>query len=83
MPFDSTTPADLAQFVAYVCTDQGAAAARAVLERSFGDGDTVHDGGLSGAARICNDIPEAHIITPALRCDDMRRYRLIIRRRLP
>lgn len=63
MPLDaSNSPAGLAQFVAYVCTDQGAAVAHAVLARSGGKDATVHGGGLSGAARMASNTPHARII---------------------
>ncbi|WP_281985261.1 AAA family ATPase [Thalassorhabdomicrobium marinisediminis] len=52
MPFDSTTSQDLATVQAYVCSDAGAAVARAVVERCGGTASALHGGGLSGAARL-------------------------------
>ena len=62
MPFDSTAPHDLAKIVAYVCTDEGAAVARSVVERTGGNSGALHGGGLSGAARIGSDAPAAEIV---------------------
>ncbi len=62
MPFDSSTSHDLAQYVAYVCSDQGAAVARAVVERSGGTSAALHGGGLSGAARLLSGAPVAQIV---------------------
>ena len=54
MPFDSQ---DIRHkpFVAFVCTDVGAATARAVMAASGGSEETIHGGGLSGAARLSPD----------------------------
>ncbi|WP_281855882.1 AAA family ATPase [Litoreibacter halocynthiae] len=62
MPFDSSASQSTIQFVAYVCTDQGAAVARSVVERSGGKSDRLHGGGLSGAARLCSDVPPAQFV---------------------
>lgn len=61
MPFDASSQKK-AQFVAYVCTDQGAAVARTVVERTGGDNAALHGGGLSGAARLCSDTPVAQVV---------------------
>lgn len=50
MPFDSSST--LAPYAAYVCTDQGATVAQAVLNSAGGAAATVYGGGLSGAARV-------------------------------
>ena len=47
MPFDSTTSSDLAQYEAYVCTDEGAAIARAVVQSTDGNSAAIH-GGVEG-----------------------------------
>lgn len=52
MPFDTTSTQN---FVAYVCTDEGATVAQAVLDQSGASTDDMHGGGLSGAARLCTD----------------------------
>lgn len=62
MPFDSSTPHELAKVVAYVCTDEGAAVARSVVERTGGASGALHGGGLSGAARIGSDSRAAEIV---------------------
>lgn len=62
MPFDSTTSSDLAQYEAYVCTDEGAAIARAVVQSTDGNSAAIHGGGLSGAARQTTGIATAQII---------------------
>ena len=62
MPFDSTTSQDLAQYEAYVCTDEGAAIARAVVQSTGGSSAALHGGGLSGAARLASDVATAQII---------------------
>lgn len=62
MPFKRPPQADLATFVAYVCTDEGAAVARDVVDQSGGSGGAIHGGGLSGAARLSTDSPVAHTI---------------------
>lgn len=59
MPFDSATSQGIARFAAYVCTDAGAALARSVVQHGGGDSRAVHGGGLSGAARLCADVPLA------------------------
>ncbi|MCX8227423.1 MAG: hypothetical protein OTI35_15215, partial [Sulfitobacter sp.] len=62
MPFDAATGQDIAQLVAYVCTDKGADVARSALELSGSDSKSLHGGGLSGAARLCSDTAQAQII---------------------
>ncbi|SFR39837.1 AAA family ATPase [Litoreibacter janthinus] len=62
MPFDSASATTTARFAAYVCTDQGAALARSVIEQSGGDISSLHGGGLSGAARLCAETPEAQTL---------------------
>ncbi|MGV8951356.1 MAG: AAA family ATPase [Cypionkella sp.] len=62
MPFDATTPTTLAPYVAYVCSDQGAAVAQAVVSASGGDRSSLHGGGLSGAARLGPDAFAARIV---------------------
>ncbi|MDN5788374.1 hypothetical protein [Pseudorhodobacter sp.] len=62
MPFDSSTSHEFAQYVGYVCSDQGAEVARAVVEYSGGDSAAVHGGGLSGAARLASAAPDGQII---------------------
>ncbi|KIN71540.1 AAA family ATPase [Sulfitobacter guttiformis] len=55
MPFDANVNHTTVHIAAYVCTDEGAAVARSVLETSVGDSDDLHGGGLSGAARVCTE----------------------------
>lgn len=62
MPFDTTSQDQITQFAAYVCTDRGAVIARAVMERSGGDQNSVHGGGLSGAGRMCDSLARADVI---------------------
>ncbi|MFP7570264.1 CpaE family protein [Marivita sp. S2033] len=59
MPFDSSASQKLAPYLAYVCTDQGAAVACAVVEQSGGSTSALHGGGLSGAARLGSGAPQA------------------------
>ncbi len=54
MPFD-TQDGIAPALQAYVCTDKGAAAARAVLAESGQMAKAIHGGGLSGAARLLTD----------------------------
>jgi len=63
MPFD-TTPTQ--NFVAYVCTDEGATVAQAVLDQSGASTGNMHGGGLSGAARLCPDTQTNHTILAEL-----------------
>ncbi len=46
-------------WAAFVCTDQGAEIARAVLGRVNGDEQMLRGGGLSGAARVSTGVPVA------------------------
>jgi pilus assembly protein CpaE len=62
MPFDAASSRAIAHIAAYVCTDEGAAVARSVLENSVGHMDDLHGGGLSGAARVCYDASAAKIV---------------------
>ena len=63
MPFDASNQINsLAQFVSYVCTDQGAALARSVHADNGDEGATIHGGGLSGAARVSPDTLQAHTL---------------------
>lgn len=62
MPFDSPTTQDIAPYEAYVCTDDGAALARAVVQSSGGSSADLHGGGLSGAARLSTGTHTARII---------------------
>ncbi len=62
MPFDNTTPSLLTPIAAYVCTEEGAGVARAVLETGVGHSEELHGGGLSGAARLCGSAATAEII---------------------
>ena len=67
MPLDArTSPISLATFAAYVCTDEGAALARAVLARSGDSATTVHGGGLSGAARVAASAPSGRVVIAEL-----------------
>ena len=59
MAYDSAAPRTTRSFVAYMCTDDGAAVARAVLEN--GD-DDLHGGGLSGAARLAEELDPDRIV---------------------
>ncbi|MDD9724891.1 hypothetical protein PVV74_05455 [Roseovarius sp. SK2] len=54
MPFD-TQDGVAPALQAYVCTDTGAATARAVLAESGQMAKAIHGGGLSGAARLLTD----------------------------
>ncbi|KRS11502.1 hypothetical protein XM53_16300 [Roseovarius atlanticus] len=54
MPFD-TQDGIAPALQAYVCTDTGAATARAVLAESGQVAKAIHGGGLSGAARLLTD----------------------------
>ncbi|QFT92044.1 hypothetical protein FIU86_04255 [Roseovarius sp. THAF9] len=54
MPFD-TQDGIAPALQAYVCTDTGAATARAVLTESGQMAKAIHGGGLSGAARLLTD----------------------------
>ncbi|PVA06760.1 AAA family ATPase [Thalassorhabdomicrobium marinisediminis] len=62
MPFDSTTSKDLTTVQAYVCSDAGAAVARAVFERYGGTASALHGGGLSGATRLSTGARLADIV---------------------
>lgn len=59
MPFDTAAAPDIAVFAAYVCSDDGAAIARAVLAQGGSLDGNLHGGGLSGAARVSSDTPVA------------------------
>jgi pilus assembly protein CpaE len=61
MPFD-TAAHDTSQIAAYVCTDAGAGVTRAVLDACGQNGSSLHGGGLSGAARVCGDMPPADLV---------------------
>ena len=65
MPFDSQ---DIRHkpFVAFVCTDVGAATARAVMAASGGSEETIHGGGLSGAARLSPDTFTGQVVLAEL-----------------
>lgn len=52
MSFEPSATNSSTQYIAYVCTDKGAAVARAVVEQTGGDSSSLHGGGLSGAARL-------------------------------
>lgn len=54
--------ADVMPLAAYVCTDEGAELARAVVERTGQDGNALRGGGLSGAARLSTDKPVARTL---------------------
>jgi pilus assembly protein CpaE len=67
MPLDASTSLNsLTNCVAYVCTDQGASVARAVLARSSDSDTTVRGGGLGGAARMASNTRSGAIV---LACD--------------
>jgi len=55
MPFDTSSSPAPTKIAAYVCTDQGAQVAQAVVEQTGADPDDLHGGGLSGAARLTAD----------------------------
>jgi MinD-like ATPase involved in chromosome partitioning or flagellar assembly len=61
MPFDTNASLPRAQIAAYVCTDQGAAIAKDVMQRNGGE-MVVSGGGLSGAGRMSDSLPAADII---------------------
>ncbi|MCX7561605.1 hypothetical protein OS190_18745 [Sulfitobacter sp. F26204] len=53
MTHSSSQNAATATLAAYVCTDQGAEVARAVVDLAACDQSAMHGGGLGGAARLC------------------------------
>lgn len=57
-----STSFSVAAAAAYVCTDQGAALAQAVLPAVGAGSGALHGGGLSGAARISTGAPIAAIV---------------------
>ena len=62
MPFDTPATQAIAPIAAYVCTDEGAAVARLVIERRGGGNRELKGGGLSGAARLCSGAAVAQIV---------------------
>jgi Flp pilus assembly CpaE family ATPase len=62
MPFDNTPSHPIKQIAAYVCTDQGAAVARSVVQQNGGEDSAVHGGGLSGAGRMSESLASHDIV---------------------
>lgn len=62
MPFDTLSADGLTQVVAYVCTDEGAALAQSVVDQTGGAASAVHGGGLSGAARLSESMPQTGML---------------------
>ena len=62
MSHANVNSAAISPLAAYVCTDQGADLARAVVVLTSGSQAVIHGGGLGGAARICTGVPIAKTI---------------------
>lgn len=62
MSVPATSNDDLVPYVAYVCSDEGASVARAVVDATGGDSTALHGGGLSGAARLAGTTATAQTV---------------------
>lgn len=66
MTFSLSHASPIDPIAAYVCSDQGAALARAVAERMAVDQRVVHGGGLGAAARVSTDAALAQLVLTEL-----------------
>ncbi|MEQ8899741.1 MAG: hypothetical protein RID11_02410 [Roseovarius sp.] len=65
MPFDDQNKQTVA-FEAYMCTDEGAAVAKSVLSETGKSMQSLHGGGLSGAARLLSETEPGTIVLAEL-----------------